>query len=128
MKVFLLSLIVLVTAAHAADGRLKAGVFDPPRAAPDFSLMGSDGAPLKLSAYRGKVVALGFGFTHCGEVCPTTLATLAKARKKLGTSGDALQIVYVTVDPQRDSPEAMRSYLAAFDPTFIGGSGTSGGA
>ncbi|HSW84262.1 MAG TPA: SCO family protein [Usitatibacter sp.] len=124
MKSFLLALAILATAVHASQGELKAGVFDPPRAAPDFSLKGSDGGELKLSAYRGKVVVLGFGFTNCEFVCPTTLATLAKARKKLGPEGKKLQVVYVTVDPERDNPQRMRTYLTAFDPTFLGGTGT----
>src|SRR5215207_10032692 len=69
----------------AADSpALRSGVFSPPRAAPDFSLRGSDGSELKLSRYRGKVVALGFGYTTCPDVCPTTLAELAAVRKKLG--------------------------------------------
>src|SRR6185369_3632026 len=105
-------------------GKLKAGVFGPPRAAPDFSLEGSDGGELKLSRYRGKVVVLGFGFSHCPEICPTTLATLARAQKKLGAGAKELQVVYVTVDPERDSPERLRAYLAAFDPSFIGGTGS----
>ena len=124
MKGFLLALLLASGVACAADGKLKAGVFDPPRVAPDFSLQGSDGSELKLSRYRGKVVLLGFGFTHCGYVCPTTLATLAKAQKKLGPSGNDAQVVYVTVDPERDSPERMRTYLAAFDARFVGGTGT----
>ena len=124
MKAVLLSLVVFAGAADAAQDQLKAGVFDPPRAAPDFTLEGSDGTQLRLSRYRGKVVVLGFGFTHCPEICPTTLATLAKARRKLGAAGADVQVVYVTVDPERDGPEQMRSYLANFDPGFIGGSGT----
>jgi len=112
-------------AADAAEEKaLKAGVFDPPRPAPEFSLRGSDGAELKLGRYRGKVVILEFGFTSCPDVCPTTLAALARARKQLGPKGEELQIVYVTVDPERDDPERLREYLAAFDPTFIGGTGT----
>src|SRR5688500_16003110 len=83
-----LALALLAAAAGAADQSsqhpLKAGVFDPPRIAPDFTLQGSDGTPLKLSRYRGKVVALGFGYTFCPDVCPTTLVDLAAARKKLG--------------------------------------------
>jgi protein SCO1/2 len=108
----------------ADDAALRAGSFDPPRVAPDFSLRGSDGAELKLSHYRGKVVILGFGFSSCPEVCPTTLATLAQARKKLGAQAREVQVVYVTVDPERDDAERLRSYLTAFDPTFIGGTGT----
>jgi protein SCO1/2 len=123
MKALLFSLVLLATPIHAAEA-LKAGVFDPPRAAPDFSLKGSDGSELTLSRYRGKVVALGFGFTHCEYVCPTTLATLARARKKLGAAGDELQVVYVTIDPARDNPQRMREYLAAFDASFVGATGT----
>ena len=123
MRALLVSL-ALAAAAPAAAEELRAGTFDPPRMAPDFSLKGSDGADLKLSRYRGKVVALGFGFTNCELVCPTTLSTLAKARKRLGASGDSLQVVYVTVDPERDNPQRMREYLAAFDATFVGGTGT----
>ena len=121
----LLSLLCLAVAASATeDADLKAGVFDPPRAAPEFALRGSDGAELKLSRFRGKVVILEFGFTSCPDVCPKTLAALAAARKSLGAQGDELQVVYITVDPERDDPERLRTYLAAFDPSFVGGTGT----
>ena len=123
--VFLLSMsLTHPLALNAADAALKAGVFSPPRQAPEFSLSGSNGSELKLSDYRGKVVVLAFGFTSCPDVCPVTLATLAQARKKLAGQANELQVVYVTVDPERDSAERMRAYLAAFDPTFIGGTGT----
>ena len=122
----LLSLLCLAgTAGAAEDAGLKAGVFSPPRAAPHFSLRGSDGTELNLSRYRGKVVILEFGFTSCPDVCPKTLATLAAARKSLGAQGDELQVVYVTVDPERDDAERLRTYLAAFDPSFVGGTGTA---
>ena len=88
------------------------------------ALQSSDGGELELSRYRGKVVLLGFGFTWCTDVCPVTLATLAQARRKLGPAAADVQIVYVTVDPERDDPERMKEYLHAFDPTFIGGTGT----
>ena len=127
MRTFLLLISLFLGAACArADGgaNLKAGVFDPARAAPDFSLPGSDGAELKLSRYRGKVVLLGFGFTSCVAVCPITLGTLAAAHKKLGARGDDVQVVYITVDPERDDAPRMRKYLSAFDPSFIGGTGS----
>ncbi|MDY6948442.1 MAG: SCO family protein [Pseudomonadota bacterium] len=103
---------------------LKAGVFEPPRAAPELSLEASSGGRLALADYRGKVVLLGFGFTSCPEVCPTTLAVLAQARKRLGEQGARVQVVYVTVDPERDDAARMRAYLQGFDLTFIGGTGT----
>ena len=113
----LLALSARFTAASAANApALKAGVFSPPRQAPDFSLQGSDGRELKLSSYRGKVVVLGFGFTSCPDVCPTTLGTLAQARRNLGAQAANVQVIYVTVDPERDVADTMKKYLGAFDP------------
>lgn len=111
-------------AVAPAARSMVAGVFDPPRAAPAFTLGGSDGAPLELARYRGKVVLLSFGYTSCTEVCPVTLAILAQARRLLGPAADGLQVVYVTVDPERDTAARMHDYLKAFDPTFVGGTGT----
>jgi protein SCO1/2 len=108
-------------AATAPAPRLKAGVFEPAQPAPEFALKGSDGAELRLARFKGKLVLLVFGFTNCPEVCPTTLATLAQARKDLGADAADVQVVYVTVDPERDDVARIRQYLAAFDPTFVGG-------
>ena len=119
----LLLSIALGGRAAEVDG-LKAGVFSPPHPAPDFTLAGSDGAPLTLGRYRSKVVALAFGFSHCADVCPVTLATLAQARKALGPQGRELQVVYITVDPERDDAARMKEWLAAFDPGFVGGTGS----
>jgi protein SCO1/2 len=122
----LLALGILPASAGADDAGLKAGVFSPPRAAPPFTLQASDGGELKLERYRGKVVVLEFGFTSCPDVCPTTLAALARARKELGPEGDGLQVVYVTVDPERDDAARLREYLRGFDPSFVGGTGSAG--
>jgi protein SCO1 len=113
----------LLLPARAATP-LKAGSFTPAHAAPEFSLGGSHDAQLKLSDYRGKVVVLGFGYTSCPDVCPTTLSVLAQARRKLGAPAKDVQVLYVTVDPQRDDAKRMKEYLAAFDPTFVGGTGS----
>jgi protein SCO1/2 len=122
----LLALPWLAGAAGAADeAGLVAGVFDPPRPAPAFSLRGSDGSQLTLARFRGKVVVLGFGFSSCPDVCPTTLATLARARRELGEEAGEVQVVYVTVDPERDDAERLRTYLGGFDPTFVGGTGSA---
>ena len=113
------------TASAAADAAtLKAGVLSPVMAAPELALQGSDGKPLTLARYRGKVVLLAFGFSSCGEVCPITLATLAGARKKLGDAAAGVQVVYVTVDPERDDAARLKKYLASFDPGFVGGVGS----
>jgi protein SCO1/2 len=111
---------------QAADSTtLKAGVFTPARPAPDFSLSGSDGHVLQLSQYRGKVVLLVFGYTSCPEVCPVTLATLAQTFRKLGPASAEVQVVFVSVDPERDDVRKMQQYLARFNPGFIGGTGTA---
>jgi protein SCO1 len=103
---------------------LRAGAFEPSYPAPDFALRGSDGSEVSLARYRGKVVLLTFGFTYCPAVCPTTLATLAQARGSLGRSADAVQVIFVTVDPERDTAAQMRQYLAAFDKSFVGATGS----
>jgi protein SCO1/2 len=118
------ALLLVASAQAASTPPLKAGVFEPPRQAPDFSLAGSAGHELKISDYRGKVVLLAFGFTSCTEVCPTTLNTFAVARRKLGPAAADVQVVYITVDPQRDVPARLAKYLFSFDPTFVGGTGT----
>jgi protein SCO1/2 len=117
-------LLSMTTQAAEVDA-LKAGVFNPAREAPDFSVRGSDGAALTLSRYRGKVVVLGFGYTSCPNVCPATLAVLAMAHRKLGALGSQVQVIYLTVDPERDSAERLKQYLASFDPNFVGGTGTA---
>src|SRR5262245_46514624 len=110
----LLGLACTAGAARAAgDAGFVAGGVEPAR--------GSDGKELRLDRYRGKVIILGFGFTSCPEVCPTTLAALAGARKKLGADATRVQVVYVTVAPERDDVARLRKYLSHFDPTFVGG-------
>jgi protein SCO1/2 len=114
-----------VAAQPAEADALKAGVFNPAREAPDFSVDGSDGAALSLRHFRGKVVVLGFGYTSCPNVCPATLAVLAMAHRKLGTLGSQVKVIYLTVDPERDSAGRLKQYLASFDPAFVGGTGTA---
>jgi protein SCO1/2 len=121
----LFALALLATQAGAAPGAaLKAGVFDPPRAAPEIVLPSSSGSQFKLSNYRGKVVVLEFGYTHCADVCPVSLATLTQARKQLGAAGADVQVVFITVDPARDTVARLRTYLQPFDPSFIGVTGS----
>jgi len=122
----LLGAAALASAAPPADTQtLKAGTLTPVLAAPELKLDGTDGRPLGLERFRGKVVLLAFGFSNCGEVCPITLATLAGARRKLGTDAARdVQVVYVTVDPERDTAAQMKKFLGAFDATFVGGVGT----
>lgn len=106
------------------QGLLRSGTFEPLREAPAFSLDGSNGKKLSLRDYLGKVVILQFGFTYCEEVCPVTLARLTEVYKKLGGAAGDVQLIFVTVDPQRDSPERLREHLAAFNPSFLGATST----
>lgn len=87
---------------------------------PDFRLTDHNGKERTLADFRGKVVALFFGYTHCPDVCPTTLADMAQAVKALGPDGARVQVIFVTVDPRRDTPELLRNYVPAFNPAFLG--------
>ena len=85
-----------------------------------LSLTDPNGTPRSLQDFRGKVVVLFFGYTHCPDVCPTTLAEMAQVMKKLGAEADRVQVLFVTVDPERDTPVVLSRYVPAFDPRFLG--------
>jgi protein SCO1 len=87
---------------------------------PDFRLTDHNGKARSLADFRGKVVAIFFGYTHCPDVCPTTLSDMAKAMKALGPDAQRVQVLFVTVDPRRDTPELLRNYVPSFNPTFLG--------
>jgi protein SCO1 len=91
----------------------------------DFTLQ-NDASPWSLSAQRGKAVVLTFGYTHCTDTCPVTLAKLAQTVRTLGPRASGLEVVFVTVDPHRDTPAVLRAYLRKFDGGFVGLTGTPG--
>ena len=124
-------LVGAVVVWSAINGRLPFGapafhgtVIQSPDVVADFTLTSSTGDQLSLSDLRGKVVLLYFGYTFCPDACPTTLNELKKVPPALGDRADEVQVVMVTVDPQRDTPEVLREYLAYFDPSFLGLTGT----
>ena len=86
----------------------------------DFRLTDADGRERALAHYKGKAVLLYFGFVQCPDVCPTALIRAAEVKKLLGADGDKLQVIFITVDPERDTPEVIKAYTAAFDPSFVG--------
>jgi protein SCO1/2 len=90
----------------------------------DFTLTAHTGERVRLSDWRGRWVALYFGYTFCPDVCPTTLAQLAQMRRRLGAEAANVQVIMVTVDPERDTPERLAAYVRAFDPSFVGLTGT----
>jgi protein SCO1 len=89
-----------------------------------LSLPDQNGTLRTLADFKGKVVVVFFGYTQCPDVCPTTMAELAQVKKALGADGDRVQGVFVSVDPERDTPEILKAYLAAFDPSFVALRGT----
>ena len=128
-KLAVLAALLLVAAALAAA---YAGVafsqayafhgsrFDPPPAVADFTLTNQDGQAVRLSDYRGKLVLLFFGYTHCPDECPTTLAMLNRALSEMKDAGSSTQVLLVSVDPEHDTPPVLKEYLARFNPRFVG--------
>lgn len=90
----------------------------------DFQLTDANGQVRSLKDFQGKAVVVFFGFTQCPDVCPTTLTEIAQAKKLLGRDGERVQGVFVTVDPERDTPEVLKSYVANFGPDFVALRGT----
>jgi len=86
----------------------------------DFHMTDHNGQPRALADFKGKVVALFFGYTHCPDVCPTTLADLAQTMRILGKDAEKVQVIFITVDPERDTPEMLVQYAPAFHPSFLG--------
>ena len=85
-----------------------------------LDLTDHNGQPRTLADFRGKVVTVFFGFTHCPDVCPTTLAEMAQVVKVLGPDGERVQVLFVTVDPERDTQQVLKQYVPAFNPGFLG--------
>jgi len=125
------SLVVLVVVLVLAQGPVptmgedfRTSVLHPTRLAPEIQLT-SDGDEFRLSRLRGQIIALSFGYTFCPDVCPTVLGKLARARAQLGRIASGVRVVFVALDPARDTPDRLLAHMAAFDATFIGVTGTS---
>ena len=97
---------------------------EPYPEAPEFELASGNDPDFQLRDARGKVVALFFGYTSCPDICPTTMAELNQALQELGDQADKVQVLFVTVDPERDTPERVQEYVNHFNPTFLGLSGS----
>ncbi len=110
---------VLLTACSGDKPKFSAIDVTGADYAKDFALTDHNGQARSIKDFSGKVVVLFFGYTQCPDVCPTTMTELAEVKKLLGAEGDKLQGLFVTVDPARDTPAVLKSYMANFDPTFL---------
>ena len=119
----LLTVLILV-GCGGQKPKFRGTELNPPRTAPDFVLTDQYGQPFRLSDQQGKVVLLFFGYTHCPDVCPTTLARWKQIYDALGEDADRVRFVFITVDPERDTPERLQQHLAVFNPKFIGLTGS----
>jgi len=109
----------LLAAACAEEPKFKSTDITGVEYGAKLELTDHTGRARTLADFRGKAVVLFFGFTQCPDVCPTTLADIASSLKKLGADADRVQVLFVTVDPERDTPKALAEYVGAFDPRFI---------
>jgi protein SCO1 len=109
-----------IAACAAPKPAFHSEVVDPPVAAAEISMTDHNGQAFKLSAEHGKVVLVAFGFTNCPDECPLTMAHIKQALETLGDQAQNIQVVLVTTDPVRDTPQALGNYLGAFNPAFIG--------
>lgn len=123
-------LLLVVLAAAVANyvvnrpRTFNGSVISPSSQAPDFSLTNQSGQIVKLSDFRGKYTLMYFGYTHCTNECPATMAILMKTRSLLGNQAGQIQVLFVATDPNGDTPQAMGEFLNRFDPSFVGATGT----
>ncbi len=129
IRYILLALIMMVLSAcqpSAQQNQFSATDISGADFAQTLNLTDHTGKPRALADFKGKVVALFFGYTHCPDVCPTTMADLKQAMKLLGAHSDDVQVLFVTLDPERDTQEVLAQYVPSFDPRFVGLYGTRG--
>ncbi|MCA0212992.1 MAG: SCO family protein [Proteobacteria bacterium] len=124
-RAFLLACVAGLAACSPDKPQFRAIDITGAEYARDFNLTDHNGQPRSIKDFAGKVVVVFFGFTQCPDVCPTALAELAEVKRMLGKDGDKLQGIFVTVDPERDTPEVLKGYMANFDPSFLALRGTA---
>jgi protein SCO1/2 len=121
---FLIGVVMGVTILLPKTDTFRGTLYDPALPAPEISLVRDNGSSFQLSELRGNAVLLFFGYTSCPDVCPTTLSELRAVDESLGTNASKVKVVFVTVDPERDTPEVIQKYVSIFNPAFIGLSGS----
>jgi protein SCO1/2 len=121
--VFGLALVLAAWFLFGQNYTYQGVLIDPPAPAVDFELIDQNGNNFRLSEQEGQIVLIFFGYTHCPDVCPVTLSEYKRIKEGLKEQADSVEFVYITVDPERDTPERLKTYLDFFDPSFIGLSG-----
>jgi len=120
MRSFFVLLVALFLLVGCAPDKFKATDITGADFARSLDLTGHDGKRRTLADFKGKVVLVFFGYTQCPDVCPTTLARFAQVAKELGPDADSMQVVFISVDPERDTQDLLAKYVPAFDPRFLG--------
>jgi protein SCO1/2 len=120
LRAMLAASLLAVLGASCQPHVYKATVLQPPKPVDDFSMASTGESDFRLSAHQDQFVILFFGYTNCPDVCPATLAQLQQMVQKLGPDADRIDVAFVTVDPERDTLDALKTYLAHFNPTFVG--------
>ena len=115
-----LSLLGVSCQAFGTNYTFKGTALDPPKPLPDFELLATTGEPFHLSDIEGDLALIYFGYTFCPDVCPLTLADVKNTLSMLETGRDRVHVIFISVDPERDTPEALERYLSAFDASYIG--------
>ncbi len=121
-----LVLLIAVTAAFSLTAKpsFRGAVISPPWPAPEISLSDDNGQPFTMSAQRGKVVLLYFGYVNCPDECPLTMAHLKLALESIGDQAKDVQVAMVSTDPARDTPQTLKDFMGHFNPSFLGLTGT----
>ncbi len=120
-----LGCIVVFLLTSCTTYEFKGATIEPPDQAADFTLIDQDGNPFTLADQRGKVVVLFFGYTNCPDICPATMSDMQVVLNRLGDKRDQLKVVFVTVDPERDTSERLQRFIGMFDSDIVGLTGTS---
>ena len=119
-----LVVVVLLVSKMTRPYTYLGSVFNPPQPAPDFSTLDASGKNFTLSAQKGKIVLLFFGYTDCPDECPTTMATFKQVKAGLGQNGEKVRFILISIDPTRDTSAVLSAYVSQFDPAFTGITGT----
>lgn len=125
MRMLIVIIVLALGLTSCSTYEFKGATIEPPDMATDFTLIDQDGQPFRLIDQRGKVVVLFFGYTNCPDICPATMSDMQVVMNRLGDKQDQLKVVFVTVDPERDTSERLKRFIGMFDSDIVGVTGDS---